>query len=66
MVFLHAQNISDDHPAVELFHYLETTAYYKLSGYILARHIIYAILRWANMLNHRLEVGALNSVVSLF
>jgi hypothetical protein len=61
MVFLHAQNISDDHPAVEFLHELESTAYFvdkNLSGYILARCIIQAILGWANMLNC-LNVGAL-------
>jgi hypothetical protein len=57
------QNVSDDHPAVEILHDLEMTAYYvdeNSSGYILrlARSIIDAILSWANMLNCRLEVGA--------
>ena len=61
-VFLDTQNISDDHPAVEFLHAMENTAYYYVdenwSGYILAQRIIQAILRWANMLNCRLEVGA--------
>ena len=56
-VFLHAQNISDDHPAVEILHDLETIACYNLLGR-LARCIIQAILRWADMLNCRLKVGA--------
>ena len=60
--FLYAQNISDDHPAVEILHDLETTTYHVdkiLSGYILrlARWIIQVILRWANMLYCRLKVG---------
>ena len=65
MVFLYAQNISDDHPAVQFLHDLETTAYCvdkNSSGYILrlAQCIIQAILRWANKLdlNCRLKVGA--------
>ena len=63
-VFLYEQNISDDHPAVEILHDLETTAYFvdeNWSVYILrlARLIIQAILRWADMLNYRLKVGAL-------
>ena len=63
-VFLYAQNISDDHPALEILHDLETTAYYaneNSSGHILwlARCIIQAILRWASMLNSRLKVAAL-------
>jgi hypothetical protein len=63
MVFLYAQKISDDHPAVEILHDLETTAYYvdnNPSGHILrlARCIIQAILRWTDMLNCRLKIGA--------
>jgi hypothetical protein len=47
---------------VEILHDLETTSYYvdkNSPDYILrlARHIIQAILRWANMLICRLEVG---------
>ena len=61
-VFLSAQNISDDHPAVEILHGLETTTYClneNSSGYVLrlARCIIQAILGWANMLNGRLKVA---------
>ena len=61
-VFLYAQKIPDDHPAVEIIHDLETTAYSvdeNWSVYILrlARRIIQTILRWANMLNCRLKVG---------
>jgi hypothetical protein len=61
-VFLYGQNISDDHPAVEILHDLETSAYHvdkNSSGYILrlARCIIKVILRWANMLNCRLKVA---------
>ena len=61
-VFLDAQNISDDHPAVEIFHDLETKVYYfdeNLSGHImeLARHIMHAILRWTDMLNCHMKVG---------
>ena len=59
MDFLYAQNISDDHPAVEILHDLEATAYYgEYSGYTLGRHFIRAILKWANMLKYRLKVGA--------
>jgi hypothetical protein len=57
--FLYAQNISDDHPAVEILRDLEITAYYvdeNSSGYNLARRIIQVILRWADMLNCRLKV----------
>ena len=57
MIFLYAQNIPDDHPAIEVLHDLETTAYYidgDLPGYNLA--IVQVILRWANMLNSRLKV----------
>jgi hypothetical protein len=55
--------MSDDHPALEILHDLETTAYYvdiNSAGYIhtLARCIIKAILRWENMHNGRLKVGA--------
>ena len=62
MVFLHGQNISDDHPAVEILHDLETTSYYvdeNLPFYTvkLANRIIHVVLRWADMLNYRLEVG---------
>ena len=69
MDFLHPQKISDDHPAIELLHGLETTAYHVVkssSGYPLVRCIIYAILRWANMLKRHLKVGALYGLVSLF
>ena len=40
---------------------METTAYNKLSGFTLGRHVMYSILRWENMLNRRrpsLEVDA--------
>ena len=62
-VFLSARNITDDHPAVEILHDLENTAYLvdeNLSEYysILTRYIIQAILRWLSMLNCRLKVGA--------
>ena len=58
--FLDGQNASDDHPALELLHYLETTAYKNLSRSKLGQHVIYSILRWENMLNCRpsLEVDA--------
>ena len=59
-VFLYAQNISDDHPAVGILRDLETTAYYvdeDMSGHILMRRIIQAILKWADMLNCCLKVG---------
>ena len=60
MVFRCPQYISDDHPAVEFLHVLETTAYYadKNSDYTLRRYIIQAILSWANILKNRLKVGA--------
>ena len=51
--FLYEQNISDEHPALELLHYMETTAYNNLSGFILGQHLMYSILRWENMLNCR-------------
>ena len=59
-VFLSAQNISDDHPAIKFLHDLETTPYYvdeSLSDYNLklARCIIQAILKWAN--SHLRTVG---------
>ena len=59
MVFLYPQYISDDHPAVEILHVMETTAYYadKNSGYALRQYIIRDILRWANTIC--LKVGAL-------
>ena len=75
MVFLdvHAQNISDDHPAVEFLHDLEAIAYYvdnSLSGRgrRLTGRIIKDILRWADMLNSHLEVvrPSLRTVISLF
>ena len=61
--FLHAQNISDNHPAVEILCDMEITAYYvdkNSSVYILrlARCIILDILRWADMLNSCLKVCA--------
>ena len=43
--FLYGQNISGEHPSLELFHYLETTVYNKLSGSKLGRHVMYSILR---------------------
>ena len=71
MDFLYSLNISDDHPAVEFLRGLENTAYYvdkNSSCYILrlARCIIQVILRWANMLNGRLQVGAPLCTVVLF
>ena len=64
MDFLHVQNISDDHPAVQVLHELEAKAYYvdiNLSHHTLALVLrtFQDILRWANMLNRRLKVGAL-------
>ena len=59
-VFIHGKNIPDDHPAVEILRDLETTAYHvdeNVSGYIIMRRIIQAILKWADMLNYRLKVG---------
>jgi Ser/Thr protein kinase RdoA (MazF antagonist) len=61
MVLLYAQNISDDHPAVEMLRDLENTTYRvdnNSSGYILrlAHSIIHVILRWADMLNCNLKV----------
>ena len=57
------QNISDDHPAEQILHDLESTAYYvgeNSLSYIrkLARGIIHVILRWAEMHCCRLKVGA--------
>ena len=60
MVFLNAQNIYDDHPALEILHVLETATYYvdeNFSDHILSRCVIQVILRWADMLNCRLKVG---------
>ena len=59
-VFLNAQNISGDHPALEILHDLETITYYideSLSDR-LSRHIVQDILRWANMQNCSVKVGA--------
>ena len=60
--FFSARNISDDHPAVEIIYDLETKAYCvdenSSEYYILKRYIIQAILRWLNILNCRLKVGA--------
>ena len=61
-IFFSGQDISDNHPAVEILHDLETISYYvdkNSSDYVLrlARYIIQAILRWADMLNCRLKVG---------
>ena len=58
--FLYEQGISNEHPALELLHYLETTAYDDLSEFKLGRHVMYSILRWANMLicHPSLEVDA--------
>ena len=69
--FFCAQNISDDHPAVAILHDLETTTYYvdknsSDSSYMLARTIIQTILKWTNMLNSRLKVGALYVVCTHF
>ena len=46
-VFLHSKNISDDHPALEMLHDLETTTYYNLPVK-LEQCITQAILRWAD------------------
>ena len=59
-VFLHARIILDNHPAVKLFHDLETTAYYivkSLSSWM-SQFIIQCILRWADNLirNSHLKV----------
>ena len=59
-IFLHGGSIPDDHPAVEVLRDLETTAYHvdeNVTGYIIMRRIIQAILKWADMLNCRLKVG---------
>ena len=63
MDFLYVQNIPGDHPAFEILHDLEATAYSvdkNLSDDILrfARCIIQVILRWANVLDCHLKVGA--------
>ena len=52
MVLLHERIFSDDHPAVDFFHDLETTAYYlnESSSSRLSRLIIESILRWADHL----------------
>ena len=61
--FPYDQNISDDHPSIDFLRDLETIVYSveeNSSGYILARRTsaIRAILRWADMMNSRLRVGA--------
>ena len=62
-VFLDAQDISDEHPAIEILHDLETLTYSvdKDSPFFIfmqAQHIIiHVILRWADMLNCHLKVG---------
>ena len=50
---LSGQNISDEHPALELLHYLETIAYNKFSGFNLGQRFMYSVLRWENVLNSR-------------
>ena len=62
MDFFHAQNISSDHPAVEILRDLEATTYHVDKNILgqkfdLALHIFDAILRWAEMLKCRLKVG---------
>ena len=61
-VFLDAQNISDDYPALEIFHDLETKPYRfnknSRNNMELAQHIMHAILRWTDMLNCHMKVGA--------
>ena len=69
--FLNAQNISDDHPAVEFLRDLEATAYYldkKLLGQklSLARPTFLAILKWADILHCLLKVGAPGPLLSIF
>ena len=61
--FFNAQNIFDDHPAIEILRNLEATAYYLDRNLLgqrlsLARRTFLAILRWADMLNCYLKVGA--------
>ena len=58
-IFLSARNITDDHPALEILHDMETTAYFvDENSSALRRHIIQVILRWLSMLNSHLKVGA--------
>ena len=61
--FFNAQNISNDHPAVEFLRDLEATPYYFDENFLgrkihLAQHIFQAILRWANKLKCHLKVSA--------
>ena len=62
-VYYYLQNISDEHPALEILHDLETTAYRvdeslsDASASRLARCIIQDILRWTNILDCHLKVG---------
>jgi hypothetical protein len=61
--FFTAQNISDNHPAVEILSDLEARPYYLDKNLLgqklhLARRTFLAILRWADMLKCRLKVGA--------
>ena len=44
-------------PSVVFLRDPETTVYYVDEGYILGRRIIQLILRWANILNFRLNVS---------
>ena len=67
---VYAQNISNDHPAVEIFQDLETRTYYvqNLTGH-LEQRIIHTILKWATnvlCLNSRMKVGAPNLLPFFF
>jgi len=62
--FLYEQNISDEHPASELLHFLETTAYNNLSRFNLGRPVMYSILQWENMLDCRSSLEGVAMSVS--
>ena len=59
MDFLYPQYISNDHPAMDFLHNLETKSYYvdkDSLGVTLGGCIMKAILRWANMLKCHMKV----------
>lgn len=64
-IFLSGQNIPGDHPAVSILDDLDRTTYYHLDANqshcisYLAQYTIRSVVRWADMLNGHLKVGAL-------
>lgn len=61
-ILLCGRSIPGDHPTTEILNDLESASYnvnanWSRSHYNLARWIIRAVLRWADMLNSRLKVN---------